>query len=120
MTIAFNVSGNTIHLSHNAGEAAREGAGIAVANGLAYAEALKALTVNPARMFGIADRYGSMARGLEADLVVWNGDPFEPASAPDFVFVRGVQASLVTRQTLLRDRYAPKNAGSAWPPAYRD
>jgi imidazolonepropionase-like amidohydrolase len=120
VTIAFNVSGNTIHLSHNAGEAAREGAGLAVANGLPYAEALKALTVNPARMFGIADRYGSMARGLEADLVVWNGDPFEPASAPDFVFVRGVQASLVTRQTLLRDRYAPKNAGSAWPPAYRD
>jgi imidazolonepropionase-like amidohydrolase len=120
VAIAFNVSGNTIHLSHNAGEAAREGAGIAVANGLPYAEALKALTVSPARIFGIADRYGSMARGLEADLVVWNGDPLEPASAPDFVFVRGVQASLVTRQTLLRDRYAPKNAHGAWPPAYRD
>jgi len=120
VTIAFTVSGNTIHLSHNAGEAVREAAGLAIANGLPYAEALKALTVNPARIFGIGDHYGSMARGLDADLVIWDGDPLEPSAAADLVFVRGVEASRVTRQTLLRDRYAPKNAGDAWPPAYRD
>lgn len=119
VTIAFSVSGNTIYLSHNAGVAVREGAGLAVANGLAYADAMKALTVNPARIFGIADHYGSMARGFDADLVLWNGDPFEPSSAPDVVFVRGVQASPTTRQTLLRDRYAPKHAEDPWPPAYR-
>lgn len=119
VTIAFSVSGNTIYLSHNAGVAVREGAGLAVANGLAYADAMKALTVNPARIFGIADHYGSMARGLDADLVLWNGDPFEPSSAPEVVFVRGVQASPITRQTLLRDRYAPKLAKDPWPPAYR-
>ena len=119
VTIAFSVSGNTIYLSHNAGVAAREGAGLAVADGLPYAQALQALTVNPARIFGIADHYGSMARGLDADLVVWNGDPLEPASAPDVVFVRGVQASRITRQTLLRDRYAPQHAQDRWPPAYR-
>jgi imidazolonepropionase-like amidohydrolase len=120
VTIAFTVSGNTIHLSHNAGEAVREAAGLAVANGLPYGEALKALTINPARVFGIGDHYGNMGRGLDADLVIWNGDPLEPSSAPDLVLSKGVEASLVTRQTLLRDRYAPKAAASAWPPAYRD
>jgi len=119
VAIAFTVSGNTIHLSHNAGEAVREAAGLAVANGLPYAEALKALTVNPARLFGIADHYGSMARGLDGDLVIWSGDPLEPASAADVVMARGAEASRVTRQTLLRDRYAPKAAAGALPPAYR-
>ena len=118
--IAFSVSGNTIALSHNAGAAVREGAGLAVANGLPYAQALRALTVAPARMFGIGDRYGRIARGLDADLVVWSGDPLEPASAADAVFVRGEAMNPVTRQSLLRGRYAPKNAGDAWPPAYRD
>jgi imidazolonepropionase-like amidohydrolase len=120
VTITFTVSGNTIHLSHNAGEAVREAAGLAVANGLPYAEALKALTVNPARVFGIGDHYGSMARGLDADVVIWDGDPLEPSSAPELVLVKGVEASRVTRQTLLRDRYAPKKTGDVWPPAYRD
>ena len=119
VTIAFSVSGNTIYLSHNAGAAVREGAGLAVANGLPYAEALKALTIHPARIFGIADHYGSVARGFDADLVIWNGDPLEPTSAPDLVLVRGEPASRTTRQTLLRDRYAPKHAQDRWPPAYR-
>ena len=45
VTIAFNVSGNTIYLSHNAGVAVREAAGIAVANGLPWSAALQALTL---------------------------------------------------------------------------
>ncbi|MEO8778971.1 MAG: amidohydrolase family protein [Rhodanobacter sp.] len=118
VTIAFNVSGNTIYLSHNAGVAVREAAGVAVANGLPWAAALQALTLNPARMFGIADHYGSMTRGLDADLVIWNGDPLEPTSAPDLVLVKGLPASLVTRQTLLRDRYAPRTKSNPWPTAY--
>ncbi len=118
VVIAFNVSGNTIYLSHNAGVAVREAAGIAVANGLSWQAALTALTLNPARIFGIADHYGSMARGLDADLVIWDGDPLEPTSAPSLVLVKGEPASLVTRQTLLRDRYAPKALSNPWPPAY--
>ncbi|MBV8157700.1 MAG: amidohydrolase family protein, partial [Dyella sp.] len=117
--IAFSVSGNTIQLSHNAGSAVREGAGLAVASGLPYAEALRALTVNPAHMFDIADHYGSMARGQDADLVVWDGDPLEPSSAASVVFVRGVQAGRVTHQSLLRDRYAPSHGQERWPAAYR-
>ncbi len=118
VTIAFNVSGNTVYLSHNAGVAVREAAGLAVANGLPWPAALQALTRNPARIFGIADHYGSMARGMDADLVIWNGDPLEPSSAPDLVLVKGIPASLITRQTLLRDRYAPKVPSNPWPPAY--
>lgn len=119
VTVAFSMSGNTIQLSHNAGSAVREGAGLAVASGLPYAEALRALTVNPAHIFDIADHYGSMARGQDADLVVWGGDPLEPSTAADVVFVRGVQAGKVTHQSLLRDRYAPSHAQDRWPAAYR-
>lgn len=119
VTVAFNVSGNTIYLSHNAGVAVREAAGLAVANGMPRLAALEALTLNPARIFGIADHYGSMARGLDADLVIWDGDPFEPSSAPDLVLVKGMPVSLVTRQTELRDRYAPKTLSNPWPPGYR-
>ena len=119
VTIAFTVPGFGVHLSYNAGFALREGAGLAVANGLPYAAAVKALTANPARIWGIADHYGSLAPGQDGDVVIWDGDPFEPASAPAAVFVRGRQASLVTRQTLLRDRYAPSRAAEPLPPGYR-
>ena len=118
MTIAFAVSGNSIFLSYDAGTAMREGAGIAVANGLPFADALKAITLGPARIWGIAGG-GMLAVGADADVVIWDGDPLEPGSAPRAVFVRGEQASLVTRQTELRDRYAPSHAADPLPPGYR-
>jgi len=119
VVVAFVVPGNTIHLSHNAGLALREGAGLAVANGLSYAEALKAVTVNPARLWGIADHYGTLSPGQDADVVIWDGDPLEPSSAPTAVFIAGRAVSLVTRQIELRDRYAPARRNDPWPPAYR-
>lgn len=117
VTIAFSVPG--VHMSHDAGAVIREAAGIAVANGLPWPEALKALTVNPALIFGVADHYGTLAPGREADLVIWDGDPLEPSSAPQAVFVRGSAVSLETRQSKLRDRYSPLNRNDPWPPAYR-
>ena len=108
-------SGNTIYLSYNAGEAMREAAGLAVANGLPYDKALMAMTAWPAKIFGVADHYGTLAAGMDADLVIWDGDPLEPGNYPYKVFVRGVEASLTTRQTLLRDRYAHPDA---LPPVY--
>jgi len=119
VTIAFSVSGNGIYLSYNAGLALREGAGLAVANGLPYLDALAAITKGPADIWGVGDHYGRLAAGFDADIVIWDGDPLEPASAPAAVFVRGVRASLTTRQTRLRDRYAPAHAGDGVPPAYR-
>ncbi len=90
-------------------------AGNAVAHGMPYAAAMAAITTNPARVFGLGDQFGSLEVGREADVVVWNGDPFEPITQPQHVFVRGVEQSLNTRQQQLRDRY---RAERPTPPGY--
>lgn len=105
--IAFKVSG--IHESFNAGLSLREAAGIAVANGLPYAAAIRALTVNPARIWGIDDRFGRVAPGMAADLVVWNGDPLEPLTAIETVILDGEVAPRDTRQRRLAERYHPQH-----------
>jgi imidazolonepropionase-like amidohydrolase len=110
VTIAFMVSGQGIYLTYDAGSVLREAAGLAVANGLGYVDALRALTVNPARIWGVEDRSGRLERGRDADLVIWDGDPLEPTSAPVQVFVGGESVPLRTRQTELRDRYRPSTA----------
>jgi imidazolonepropionase-like amidohydrolase len=97
-----------IHQSYNAGESMREGAGLAVANGLPYIEGLRSITSVPAQIWGIAARCGTLSPGTDGDLVVWDGDPLEPSSAAVTVLVGGREVSLVTRQTELRDRYLPK------------
>lgn len=95
---------------------ARFNAGTAVAYGLPYADALASLTANPARVWGIADRVGSIEVGKDADIVLWNGDPLETSSWPLAVFVGGVQQPEDNRAFQLRDRYAAPPA--AYPPAY--
>ena len=90
--------------SHNARNMTQL-AGNAVANGLPYEEALKAVMHNPARIYGVEDRTGSLAPGMRADLVVWNGDPLEVTSAAEAVFIGGRKMPMTSRQTLLRDRY---------------
>lgn len=99
--------------------AIREGAGIAVANGLPWSHALKTLTINPAMTWGIDGHYVSLQPGKDADLVLWDGDPFEPSSAPAMVLVRGKEVSLETRQTALERRYRPSLSGDPLPPGYR-
>jgi imidazolonepropionase-like amidohydrolase len=91
-------------------------AGDAVAYGLPWDSALKAVTINPARVFGIADRAGSLEPGKDADVVVWSGDPFEPLSQPTAVLIRGVEQPLTSRQIKLRDRYMDLNR--PYPPQY--
>jgi imidazolonepropionase-like amidohydrolase len=80
-------------------------AGNAVANGMRWDHALAAITRNPAQIWGIADTYGSLEPGKDADVVIWNGDPLNVTSAPAAVFIRGQNIPLVSRQTRLRDRY---------------
>lgn len=89
---------------HNARNLKQE-AGIAVANGLPWEAALTAVTLAPARAYGMDRSHGSVATGKVANLVVWSADPFELSSHAVQVYVRGVPASPVTRQTQLRDRY---------------
>ena len=119
--VSFEALGATLH---NAGVLARMGvtiaiqgngpnreremrynAGNAAANGLGWATALAAITINPARMFGIADRVGSIEPGKDADLVIWDGDPLDTLSRPLAVFIRGEGQPMASRATELRDRY---------------
>ncbi len=90
--------------THNARNIKQE-AGNAVAYGLPYDEALKAITLYPAQVWGVADRYGSLAPGKVANVVVWGGDPLELLTPVEAVFIRGVQVPMVSRETQLRDRY---------------
>jgi imidazolonepropionase-like amidohydrolase len=114
--IAFSVS--AFHRSYNAGSGARLGAGLAVANGLPWIDALRGLTTVPAALFGLGGRYGTLRRGMDADVVIWDGDPLEPTSTPVRVWVRGSPASLDSRQAELARRYSPLEHPE-WPAAYR-
>ncbi|MFO1467430.1 MAG: amidohydrolase family protein [Steroidobacteraceae bacterium] len=105
--IAFSISGQGIYLSHDVGAALREGAGVAAANGLPYEEALRAITQSASLIWGDREASGTLRAGGPADLVIWDGDPLEPSSAPLHVLSKGREISLQTRQTLLRDRYRP-------------
>jgi imidazolonepropionase-like amidohydrolase len=85
----------------------RYNAGNAVANGLDWKAAFAAITINPARIFGIADRIGSLEVGKDGDIVVWDGDPLDTLSRPTAVLIRGVTEPMTSRATELRDRYLP-------------
>ena len=80
-------------------------AGNAVSYGMEWNAALRAITLSPAEIFGVADRVGSLQVGKSADVVIWSGDPFEFATQPEKVFVRGVQIVSPSRQDLLEQRY---------------
>ena len=101
--------------SHNARNM-RQAAGNAVAHGLPWDAALAAMTVNPARIFGLEAATGTLQAGKDADLVVWDGDPLEVTSAAERVFIRGRDIPMVSRHTLLRDRYG--NDAGPLPPQY--
>jgi imidazolonepropionase-like amidohydrolase len=105
--------------SHNARNL-KQFAGNAVSYGLPWLEGLKAITVNPARIYGMDKSTGTLEAGKDADLVVWSGDPLEVTSFADAVFIRGRSVPMVSRQTELRDRYLPyiKAGAPALPPAY--
>ncbi len=90
-------------------------AGYAVAYGLPYDEALKAITLNPATMFGLGDQLGSLDVGKTANVVLANGDPLDVRTAVKQVFIGGVAVPMVSRQTQLRDEYLPLVKGQMKP-----
>jgi imidazolonepropionase-like amidohydrolase len=83
----------------------RQQAGNAVANGMTWDQALRAVTLTPAEIFGVADRYGSLEAGKVANVVVWSGDPFEFSTGVEHVYIRGREIPLRSRQTELLERY---------------
>jgi len=61
----------------------------AMREGLSPAEALRAITINPARIMGVDDRLGSLEPGKDADLVIWSGDPLDVMSRAERAFIAG-------------------------------
>lgn len=119
---ALDAAGVVIAIKGNEGSIhrAREtryNAGNAVSHGLPYDAAIEAITVNPARIFGMAGQFGELRPGAAADVVVWSGDPLEPLSNAEVIFIGGAEQAPTSRQFLLRDRYRTGGEG-AMPPAY--
>ena len=68
-------------------------AGLAAANGLAATDALASITIDAARLLGISDRVGSIEPGKDADLALYDGDPFEYATHCTGVVISGAVVS---------------------------
>jgi len=90
--------------THNARNLRQE-AGNAISYGLDRNDALRAVTLTPARTWGVGERTGSLEVGKDADLVVWSGDPFELTTAAEHVFIGGREMSKDTRQKALFEKY---------------
>jgi len=88
-------------------------AGVAVAYGLSWDDALRAITLTPAEVLGVANRIGSLQPGRDANIVVWSGDPFEFSTRVEHVLIRGREVERPSRQDELMQRYR------TYPPAYR-
>ena len=97
--IAFQTSdaANSRNLPYNAA--------LAVAYGLDADAALRALTINAAEIFGVADRYGSLAPGKVANVVVTTGDPLDVRSVVRHLFIRGQPVTLDDRHTRLYEQF---------------
>jgi imidazolonepropionase-like amidohydrolase len=81
-------------------------AGFATAFGLPHDEALKAITLNPAEIWGVADQLGSLDVGKTANVVVADGDPLDVKTDVRRVFIDGQEVPMKSRQTELRERYS--------------
>jgi imidazolonepropionase-like amidohydrolase len=77
----------------------------AVAHGLAYDQALKAVTVDPAEIFGLADQLGTLETGKLANLIVTSGDPLELSTDVRYLFIRGQLTSMDNKQRRLYEKY---------------
>ena len=88
-------------------------AGVAVAYGLPWDDALRSITLTPAEVLGVANRIGSLQPGRDANIVVWSGDPFEFSTRAEHVLIRGREVARPSRQDELMQRY------KTYPPDYR-
>lgn len=88
------------------------------ATGLDWGHAFATITSGPAHALGMDGEIGSLRPGRHADVVLWDGDPLELASAPVAVWIGGKAQPMRTRQTELRDRYMTAGEGSL-PKAYQ-
>jgi len=80
-------------------------AGLAVAYGLPWEQAIRAITINPAEIYGVADRVGSLKPGLDADLIATDGDPLQPLARLRHLMIKGRPVPLTSRQTALYEKW---------------
>ncbi len=103
VAIRTNETANVRNLPFNAGFAATYGMG--------KAEALRAVTIVPAEIFGLDDRLGSLEAGKDATLFVTDGDPFETKTQVRNIFIDGYQVPLDNRHIRLYNEFLQRNPG---------
>lgn len=103
VVIRSNDSENTRNLPFNAGFAA--------AYGMGKEEALKAVTINSAEVFGVADKLGSIEVGKDATLFVSTGDPFETRSQIRHVFIDGFRVPMSNRHIRFYQEFLERSPG---------
>ncbi len=86
-------------------------AGFAVAYGMNKEDALKAITIIPAELLGVANKLGSIEVGKSATLFICNGDPFETKTQVSHVFIEGWSMPMVSRQTELYNEFLKREPG---------
>ncbi|MEO1969153.1 MAG: amidohydrolase family protein [Sphingomonadaceae bacterium] len=87
------------------------------ASGLSWGQAFAAITSIPAEIAGYGGRFGVLKPGAAGDVVIWDGDPLELSTAPERVFIDGVEQPRDNHQMRLRDRYKDLDT-SQLPKAY--
>lgn len=83
----------------------RQSAGMAVANGLDYEKAFQAITINPAKIYGLENKYALLKPNQEATFILWNADPLEPMASAERIWISGKEVSLDNRQRMLARKY---------------
>ncbi len=86
-------------------------AGFAAAYGMGQEAALRAVTIVPAQIFGVADKLGSLENGKMANVLVTTGDPFETKTEIRHVFIDGYLIPMESRQTRLYEEFLQRNPG---------
>ena len=81
----------------------------AVAHGLAYEQALKAVTLYPAQIFGLDKQVGTIEQGKIANIIVTNGDPLELTTDVKYLFINGQPTSLDNRHLRLYEKYSKRS-----------
>jgi imidazolonepropionase-like amidohydrolase len=87
-------------------------AGFAAAYGMSRREALKAVTIIPAEIFGVADKLGSLEVGKIANLFVANGDPFETKTEIKYLFINGMKIPIDSRHIQLYEEFLQRSTGA--------
>jgi imidazolonepropionase-like amidohydrolase len=99
--VAFSTSQNNVRRL-------RQEAGIAVSYGFNRQQAMRAITLTPAEIFGRDKEVGSVTASKRANLVLWSGDPLQPLSIAERVWIDGKEQPALNRQRQLADRYQKK------------